>query len=696
MERRHRREALAVSLWAAATAAAAFAPVLFGGGVFVFRDITCSFVPTKALAAAAWRSLSWPAWNPFSFCGMPLLAVPAQAVLYPPNALFLLFDPGRAMSLMLLLHFPLALAAMHLYLRGTGLGPWPAAVGATAYAWSGHALSDMAIVQFTVHPWMPLLLWSIGRAPRPVPVGAAVWAVAVTGGAAERLLLLAPLALAHAAFEDGRRGARRAAAALAAGTALAAPAWLPALLHATGPSARAVGLPRWMAVFDSVGPDRLWTTLLPVPLVGGDLEPLLPLWSGILPLHPILYLGAPVFLLAALAPSKPLVRFWLAAGVAGVLLAAGRHTPLYGWILDVCPPARLFRYPSKNLWLAAAALAVLAAHGAARLADAPARVRVLAAGAVLAALLLAAGPLVRATGGSASGAVAAQAPAAAAVALPFLAAATALASVGRLTPLRGAALAAVVFLDASAAALRVVPVLPAAHFDPSPTAAWVRDGRIVFSPLWEDGPPIPGLGRFASRMAWWRLGLRADLGILWGARYADGYDWPMAPPGAEAVFHAAEGLPDSGAESLGRRSVRWRLLPLSAPPPPPPWRLARSDTAVYAALYENPRALPRARIEGAPGGAKIVLDRPEEVVVEAEAASPAVLLLADSHAPGWTAEVDGAPAALRRSADGFREVDLPAGRSTVRFRYRPPGLTVALALSGIGAAFLVLARRLYT
>ena len=40
--------------------------------------------------------------------------------------------------------------------------------------------------------------------------------------------------------------------------------------------------------------------------------------------------------------------------------------------------------------------------------------------------------------------------------------------------------------------------------------------------------------------------------------------------------------------------------------------------------------------------------------------------------PGWTASVNGAPAALRKSPNGLVAVHVAAGESEVRLGYRPP------------------------
>ncbi|MCC7008861.1 MAG: YfhO family protein [Acidobacteria bacterium] len=65
------------------------------------------------------------------------------------------------------------------------------------------------------------------------------------------------------------------------------------------------------------------------------------------------------------------------------------------------------------------------------------------------------------------------------------------------------------------------------------------------------------------------------------------------------------------------------------------------------------------------------------VRIDVTAAGPALVVLSDAWAPGWTAYVDGRPAPILRANYAFRAVEVP-GTATVEFRYWPPGLTAGL------------------
>ena len=81
-----------------------------------------------------------------------------------------------------------------------------------------------------------------------------------------------------------------------------------------------------------------------------------------------------------------------------------------------------------------------------------------------------------------------------------------------------------------------------------------------------------------------------------------------------------------------------------------------------------------------------------DVLLKAESAT--VLVVRDGWAEGWSARVNGERTAVRRADGRHRAVPVPAGRSVVSLRYRPPGLVASLALSALAVSCLVgLARR---
>ncbi|MFH1724031.1 MAG: YfhO family protein [Elusimicrobiota bacterium] len=132
---------------------------------------------------------------------------------------------------------------------------------------------------------------------------------------------------------------------------------------------------------------------------------------------------------------------------------------------------------------------------------------------------------------------------------------------------------------------------------------------------------------------------------------------------------------------------------LEEEPERPPDR-GRDAVPAAQAFPEGVRHGAPAGVDAFPGSAaaavRIVDYRPGEVLLEAYAPRPGFLVLLDTYFPGWKAAVNGKPARIHRADYAFRAVVLPAGTSSIRFRYRPASFWIGLALA-LAAALAVAA-----
>jgi hypothetical protein len=142
------------------------------------------------------------------------------------------------------------------------------------------------------------------------------------------------------------------------------------------------------------------------------------------------------------------------------------------------------------------------------------------------------------------------------------------------------------------------------------------------------------------------------------------YRNPTALPRAFLV-HRAETLPDDEAVLRRLTSPRFPIgtLALLTEPPPP------------LMIPEQPPPEPIVTRYSA-----------MEVVVEAAPEAPALLVLSDTHAPGWRAWVNGQPARILPVHSVLRGVAVGPGRSRVVFRYLPESF-VAGSLISLGTTF---------
>jgi hypothetical protein len=93
--------------------------------------------------------------------------------------------------------------------------------------------------------------------------------------------------------------------------------------------------------------------------------------------------------------------------------------------------------------------------------------------------------------------------------------------------------------------------------------------------------------------------------------------------------------------------------------------------------------------------AKIAVDQAERVEVDFNVTEPALLVLADAFAPGWSVTVDGQPRRLWQVNYLFRGTLVRPGEHRAVFCYRAPGFMtgLALAMSAWCAVALIVARR---
>ena len=127
-------------------------------------DAIAQFYPWRVFYARSMAAGHIPLWNPHQFCGTPFLANGQSAVLYPFNAVFLLFDPITAFTVLAALHLFLAQVFMYWLLRELGCRELGGVVGAICFAFSAFMVLWLELPTFVgVAVWLPLALLLIHR-----------------------------------------------------------------------------------------------------------------------------------------------------------------------------------------------------------------------------------------------------------------------------------------------------------------------------------------------------------------------------------------------------------------------------------------------------------------------------------------------------------------------------------------------------
>lgn len=738
--------------------------ILLRGHVLYWGTASLQFLPWHRLVADAMLHGHAPLWTHALGNGAPLLANLQSAALYPPNLLYLALPPAQAMSLLFAAHLMLAGWLAYRLALAWGLRPASALIAGLAYGLAGFVVSRSQFGSMTsAYPWLPasvLMAERLFRAPslrRAVGL-ALVLALFLIAGHAQ-MFYHALLFLGAYALWRGWTGVARArrargsaialgglALAIALGLLLAAAQALPTaelLLQSQRPG----GPDYERAMTYSFWPWRFLTFLAP-DLFGnpaqGNYWGYANYWEdcgfiGVLPF--LLALGACIGAarrgarkgaLQGIAqegtPAPNPTSFLAAVALASLVMALGRHSPLYLLAYRWVPGIAWFQAPARFLFLYTFAAAMLAGFGAERLAPSGRWVfwgrLALAGGLAASAMLLAlqrvppfsqstfpAALLRLAITGAAIGAWAAACP-------------------GQANPRRVAAWrwAAVVIALADLATFGrpLVPTVPQGAFaGDADIPTFLRQApdasRILTTEAYEYNTMFAHFTRFAdfgpqdeAAVGDLRASLLPNLCAMEGVETAANYDPLLLARYAELRSRAESATGDARKRLLGLMNVRY----LVARTAPQELRVVRDSPGM--AIAENDAAFPRVRVvscarqvetpgdwdrilrEGDFLADCVWLEVPPPITTAGESSGavvswsashnalsvrvrtngPAYLVLSESHYAGWRARDDGTPVPVLRADYAFMAVPLSRpGEHRVELRFAPTSWRLGFAVS---------------
>ncbi len=368
-----------------AFALALFNEIILGGHRLIGGDFIAFYLPMKKfLYDEIWLHHSIPYWNPYIFGGMPYWAHFESTVFYPLGFLFWLIPPDRAYGYSIFLHFILAGLFMYALVRSLNIGSVGSFVAGAIYTCNGFVMALLYLGHMCPiwsYIWLPAVIYFLNRAVMsstpyiPASIAGTLWGIQILAGAPQDAFytfLAAMLFLAcRAENRAGWSGNLLKPLIIASlffttGAALSAMQIIPAF-ELIDKSVRA-GLDSYdMVTIASYPPQGIITALLP-HFFGNYAENTL--WVGNVPWsipQQSLYVGIlPLILICCISyrksENKRMIVFAAILSAVALLLALGRHTPVYK-IAYLFPGFDRFRAPSKIIVLWVFGLAILAAQG---------------------------------------------------------------------------------------------------------------------------------------------------------------------------------------------------------------------------------------------------------------------------------------------------------------------------------------------
>ncbi|MBI5701644.1 YfhO family protein [Candidatus Saganbacteria bacterium] len=144
---------------------------LDGAEVFAFKDLSRYFYPLRHLMVDQVRSGHLPLWNPYVFCGMPLLATLQTCFFYPLSIIYYLLPFDLAFNYYIVIHYFLAACFMYLLMKHYKASNVSAFFSGIIFAFSGYLLSVANMnTSLSSVIWLPLVILFWDKAINPPPL----------------------------------------------------------------------------------------------------------------------------------------------------------------------------------------------------------------------------------------------------------------------------------------------------------------------------------------------------------------------------------------------------------------------------------------------------------------------------------------------------------------------------------------------
>src|SRR5262245_64204248 len=139
-----------------------FYPATIGNIMLAPGDGWSQILGIRILIGEVIKNGQLPLWNPYIFCGMPLMAALQPGALYPTTWLFAIFSPKVAMNWMVITTYHVALIGAYLYARRIGCNRAGSMIAGVAFAFGGYMTAHLGHTNLiATGAWLPWVLLAL-------------------------------------------------------------------------------------------------------------------------------------------------------------------------------------------------------------------------------------------------------------------------------------------------------------------------------------------------------------------------------------------------------------------------------------------------------------------------------------------------------------------------------------------------------
>jgi len=137
-----------------------FYPMFIQGKILFWLDMFYYFMPFRLMCAESIRNGILPLWNPYIYCGNPLLANMQSAVFYPLNILFYIFPFKIALPITTYITFSIMSIYFYFFMKLNNATEEASLLGSLLFTFNFYMLvKAVELADLNVMSWLPAILY---------------------------------------------------------------------------------------------------------------------------------------------------------------------------------------------------------------------------------------------------------------------------------------------------------------------------------------------------------------------------------------------------------------------------------------------------------------------------------------------------------------------------------------------------------